>query len=263
MTSVPSGFARGSAAFVWNDRALFIGDRSETSTHAHHAVELSVSLDDLGIDIGLNEQSAFEGVPGAMVRAGSEHRLSIPGPKVAVLYVDPQSTTAASLHAWLGDDDLRPLGNDLVREAREGFISVLRRMEVDIEDVGRLCDAVLERFSAARSAPQLDRRVRQVMDRINAELDSPPSLDALADAVGISASRLRHMFVEQVGLPTSRYVLWMRLRAALVAALEGASMAESAQVAGFSDAAHFTRTCRQMFGLPPTAFAPVDHVSVA
>jgi AraC-like DNA-binding protein len=71
------------------------------------------------------------------------------------------------------------------------------------------------------------------------------------------------MFKEQTGLPMSRYVLWMRLRAALLRALEGATMAESAQDAGFADAAHFTRTCRQMFGLPPTAFTPVDTLFVA
>jgi AraC-like DNA-binding protein len=94
-------------------------------------------------------------------------------------------------------------------------------------------------------------------------LEVPPSLEALAKEIGISASRLRHMFKEQTGLPISRYVLWMRLRTALLHALDGASMTESAQAAGFADAAHFSRTCRQIFGLPPSAFAPVDTVFVA
>ena len=101
------------------------------------------------------------------------------------------------------------------------------------------------------------------MEQLDAQLDAPPGLEALAGQIGISPSRLRHMFKEQAGLPISRYVLWMRLRTALLHALEGASMTESAQAAGFSDAAHFTRTCRQMFGLPPTAFTPVDTVFVA
>ena len=108
----------------------------------------------------------------------------------------------------------------------------------------------------------MDHRVRRAIARIESELEDPPGLEALASELNISSSRLRHMFREQVGLPLSRYVLWMRLRAALLEALEGASMTESAQAAGFSDAAHFTRTCRQMFGLPPTAFTPVDRVFV-
>jgi hypothetical protein len=35
--------------FVCADRALFIGDRSETSLHSHHAIELRIALDDRGI----------------------------------------------------------------------------------------------------------------------------------------------------------------------------------------------------------------------
>jgi len=58
-------------------------------------------------------------------------------------------------------------------------------------------------------------------------------------------------------------MLWMRLRAALTEALATGSMTDAAYAAGFSDSAHFTRTCRTMFGLPPTAFAPVDAVFVA
>lgn len=56
MRSSPDGsetpaLARESAVFVWTDRALFVGDRSETSLHSHHAIELCLALDDLGIDI--------------------------------------------------------------------------------------------------------------------------------------------------------------------------------------------------------------------
>ena len=43
--------ARQSAVFVWTDRALFVGDRSETSLHSHHALELCIALDDRGIDM--------------------------------------------------------------------------------------------------------------------------------------------------------------------------------------------------------------------
>ena len=37
---------------------------------------------------------------------------------------------------------------------------------------------------------------------------------------------------------------------------------EAAFAAGFSDGAHFTRTCQQMFGLPPSEFAPVEAVFI-
>ncbi|MEM7436707.1 MAG: AraC family transcriptional regulator, partial [Myxococcota bacterium] len=204
----------------------------------------------------------FSGVPGAMVRAGAEHRLSIPGPKVAVLYIDAQSAVASSLHQRLGNDVICPLAEEAVSHARAQFLRVLRDRRIDLQGAEQICDGLLEQFAAPIAKPAIDHRVRRVMERIDADLDAPPTLQQFADELGLSPSRLRHMFVEQVGLPMTRYVLWMRLRAALVDALDGATMTASAQAAGFADAAHFTRTCRQMFGLPPSAFAPVDLVLV-
>jgi AraC-like DNA-binding protein len=254
---------RQSAVFVWSDRALFVGDRSETSPHSHHALEICVGLDELGIDMSSPSGLGLRGVPGAMVRAGASHQLAIPGPKVAVLYVDPQSEVAASLQRWLGPDDIRGLPPTLMRDLRYGFRHLLESRDTDLPHAEAACSALIASFIEEAPRPGMHWRVRKVMERVEADLDAAPSLETLAEALGISASRLRHMFKEQTGLPISRYILWMRLRRALLKALEGATMAESAQEAGFSDAAHFTRTCRQMFGLPPTAFAPVENVFVA
>lgn len=254
---------RESAVFVWTDRALFVGDRSETSVHSHHALELCVALDDRGIDMRGPEGPDHAGVPGAVVRAGASHQLAVPGPKVAVLYLDPQSEVAASIERWLGDRALRPLPSAPLRDVRAGFGALLRDAATGLEDAQSVCAMLIGELAAEAPRPSVHWRVRHAMERIDSELGEPPSLDALAREVGVSPSRLRHVFKEQTGLPMRRYVLWMRLRAALLRALEGASMAESAQDAGFADAAHFTRTCRQMFGLPPTAFTPVDRVFVA
>jgi AraC-like DNA-binding protein len=62
-----------------------------------------------------------------------------------------------------------------------------------------------------------------------------------------------HLFFEQMGISCLRYVLWLRLLDAIEAASCGASATEAAQEAGFSDAAHLTRTFRRMFGIPPSA----------
>jgi AraC-like DNA-binding protein len=262
MGSAGTTLARQSAVFVWPDRALFIGDRSETSLHSHHAIELSVALDDLGIDLSAPGGPSLAGVGGAVVRAGAEHRLAIPGPKVAVLYVDPQSDMATSLHEWLGAEDLRALPRDVVGEHRTRLRSLLETTDLGLQEAKAGCSALLACFAQESPRPAVDYRVRRAIVRIDEALDEPPTLEELASELKVSSSHLRHMFREQVGLPLSRYVLWMRLRAGLLQALQGKGMAESAQAAGFSDAAHFTRTCRQMFGLPPTAFAPVDRVFV-
>jgi AraC-like DNA-binding protein len=79
----------------------------------------------------------------------------------------------------------------------------------------------------------------------------PVSLADLAGLGGLSAGRLRHLFVEQTGLPFKTYVLWLRLMKALEVAAAGESLTNAAHAAGFADSAHFSRTFRRMFGIAP------------
>jgi AraC-like DNA-binding protein len=73
--------------------------------------------------------------------------------------------------------------------------------------------------------------------------------------VGLSASRLTHLFTSQVGIPLRRYVLWSRLRIAISRVQAGDDLTDAAHGAGFADSAHLTRTTRDMFGLPPSVLS--------
>ena len=77
------------------------------------------------------------------------------------------------------------------------------------------------------------------------------SLDAVATSVGLSASRFMHLFTASVGVPLRPYVLWLRVQCGARELARGTSVADAAYAAGFSDAAHFTRTFRRMIGATP------------
>jgi AraC-like DNA-binding protein len=103
---------------------------------------------------------------------------------------------------------------------------------------------------------------------VQAALDIMPELvgagavrgAVVAARVDISASRLSHLFTDQVGIPLRRYVLlWLRLRIAMTRVQAGDDLTGAAHGAGFADSAHLTRTCRQMFGLPSSVIS--QHVS--
>jgi AraC-like DNA-binding protein len=64
-----------------------------------------------------------------------------------------------------------------------------------------------------------------------------------------------HAFTESVGVPLRPYILWLRLQRAACDLIHGATATEAAHSAGFSDAAHLTRTFRRMFGVTPTELA--------
>jgi len=247
--------------FIWHDRALFVGDRSETATHSHHALEVSLALDGRGVDVGSPGGPSVTAAGAVMVRADAPHALSIPGPKVAVLYLDPHTPLGKGLTDWLGDAPLREVPAPVVAAAREAFVGLFDRA-AGIDEAAQAMERLLSPLAPDPPRPRLDWRVRRAKEALEARLAEPPKQAELAAELGLSGSRLGHLFSAEVGLPMRRYVLWMRLRAALTEALATGSMTDAALAAGFADAAHFTRTCRRMFGLAPSTFAPVDDVFV-
>ena len=74
----------------------------------------------------------------------------------------------------------------------------------------------------------------------------------LAATIGISTSRLTHVFTTEVGIPLRSYARWLRLLRATEYLSEGVTITEAAHAAGFADAAHFSRAFKAMFGLAPS-----------
>jgi AraC-like DNA-binding protein len=104
-----------------------------------------------------------------------------------------------------------------------------------------------------RRAPSIDPRVKRVLRALPGRLAEAEavSLEAVAASVRLSPSRFLHLFTTSVGVPLRPYVLWLRLQCGARELARGTSVAEAAYTAGFSDAAHFTRTFRRMIGATP------------
>ena len=88
------------------------------------------------------------------------------------------------------------------------------------------------------------------------------SLKTLAGIAGLSPSRFMHAFTESVGVPVRPYILWLRLQRAACDLTDGASVTSAAHRAGFSDAAHLTRTFRRMLGATPSDLAMLTRMSL-
>ncbi|MGV0737957.1 AraC family transcriptional regulator [Mycobacterium syngnathidarum] len=78
-------------------------------------------------------------------------------------------------------------------------------------------------------------------------------LTDVARQVALSPGRLGRLFNDQVGQSIPTYVRWARLRCAVEAVRDGASLTDAAYAAGFTDSAHANRVCHEMFGLSPSA----------
>ena len=79
------------------------------------------------------------------------------------------------------------------------------------------------------------------------------SVDEFAEDVGLSGSRLMHLFQAELGVPFRRLRNWERMRVVARARADGSNLTTACLAAGFADSSHFTRSFRQSFGLPPSA----------
>ncbi len=238
--------------FLWGGRGLYVGPAFATSVHAHHAVQVCIALDGT-FHLRRHATDRWRCYPGAVIASDQPHQLDGLGSVLALLYLDPEGTAARRLAP---------------RSARCRIISIpeatLARVVPALQrwwqgadgdtTPERLADELIDALvSVSDEAVALDPRVAHALELLRAVPERRIKITELAGAVGLSPSRLAHLFRSHTGLAIRRYLLWLRLGDALRELSGSGSLTVAAHAAGFADSAHFTRTFRRMLGLMPSA----------
>ncbi len=110
----------------------------------------------------------------------------------------------------------------------------------------------------------MDPRIRVTLALIEDDFPHEPSLDALAESVRLSPSRLRHLFKNEVGVPFAQYVKSLRMKKAKQL-LETTffSVKEIMYKVGISNEGHFARDFKKAYGLTPLQYRAQFHRSHA
>jgi AraC family transcriptional regulator len=141
------------------------------------------------------------------------------------------------------------------------FVGAVRQDDADVfaceEDALLLLEAVANDLTgASRVEARVSQAQRDRADQVRAlladDLARPWRLDAVARAVNCSPFHLARQFRRATGETMSRYLLRLRLAAALHRIAEGESdLARLAVELGFSHHSHFTARFRSVFGCTP------------
>ena len=95
-------------------------------------------------------------------------------------------------------------------------------------------------------------QLRRLFDLVEANLDQPLTIEALAREAGASSSHLRHWFKQATGTTVHRYVVRRRVERARLLLLQGTlSASEVALQTGFSHQSHMARWMRHELGYTP------------
>ncbi len=249
------GIAGIGRLLLWQGGSLWIGrEAGQSHLHSHHALQLTLALDETDGAFLFRDGPAHDWVAyeAAMVRPHHEHEFDGRGRSLAHVFVEPEATSGRLLIERMAGRGVTgvPLGDvgksvDALRQAwRRGQASDAELVAAARRVVEDICGPVPE--SAALS-PRIAAAVEFISSRIAHDL----SLAQVAAAVNLSPSRLRHLFVEEVGTSYRGYVLWRRILVAVDAMMRGHSWTQAAHEAGFADSAHLSRTFRRTFGISP------------
>lgn len=252
---------------IWRDSAIYIGTSFETHMHSHHAVQCCIALEG-NLQIKWPEVNEWQTATAAIIGSDIAHNIRCPDGPVCLLYLEKKSTCYSTIIDFHSDGtDLytkQPVLLNIIipKEFRQNIEQTLS-LKLNCIGANKIKHDILHLFSGFfQENRHLDQRVSKLLSVLH---DSPSTNyrgQELARKINLSESRMQHLFKEQMGLPIRRYILWMRLRSVLESSLTGENLTDAAHTSGFSDSAHFSRTFKKMFGIPPSVLLNKDaHLS--
>ena len=233
--------------FLWRGGWLMALSSLHNQPHQHVAASLLVGLEK---DIRVTREGRVLCARAVLVPPECQQSLHSDGP-VAILHLDPdepawrslalQQPLSAAHQQWLSDT-LRDLSR--AAQPETGVVTFVQQLR-----------------QLASPSP-LDARIAASCAWLRDAPEPAPTMTRLAQQVGLSESRFRHLFREQMGVTLKRYQLHLKCQRALSLWQSGMNFTELAVLAGFYDQPHLNRTLRAMFDALPSGYARGQTVQV-
>lgn len=236
---------------VWQGGSLWIGrNAGTTDTHVHHAIQISLALRGF-FEVKTPSDAAWTAYRGAVIPCHQHHAYTATDAVVATIFVEPEAAEGRILLDRFGTGAVAGIPAPMAEPATRVLRDTYEQTRDDEPLVAAAWEAVRILTSGARPRTAVDARIIRAIEYIRERLHGPVLQEEIAEAVFLSPSRFRHLFVEETGMAFRPYVLWLRLQRVLEALSMGESLTNAAHAAGFADLAHMSRTFRRMFGVAP------------
>lgn len=227
--------------FLWSDHWQVVGRLMPNRPHRHISASLLVGLDQA---FQLQVDGHWRRTRAAIVSPDVIQALDPGSTSMWIAQMDPDSRHWRSLRHLVGDSGSADLNLD--------HLEMPSVQDSGCEAVERCLEGLLS--NTGRPAEPLDERVSQVCEILRRELPEKLDVSLLAGCVGLSSSRLSHLFRQQTGVPLRRFLLHLKMNRALAFWQPGISVSRLATEAGFYDQPHLVRTARDMFDALPSEY---------
>jgi AraC-like DNA-binding protein len=107
--------------------------------------------------------------------------------------------------------------------------------------------------NAATIDPRNEKAIQKARFLLTHHLETPPSLSELANAVGMSVSKLKMLFPKICGMPPYEYLRKMRMHRAMeLLHQDGMNVTEAAMAVGYSSISYFAKAFHREYAIYPS-----------
>jgi len=228
----------------------FVAHEAQVDVHRHHCFQIAMSLH-AGFSCRLGGRT-YRDMRGFIINQNVPHSCSAQHTSVLIYLVDAESYLGWQLRAILGGEDVAELEPLLTADRQAHYFNPGNRL-LPKERLHALAaeafDQILSHSKAAHNAA-LDSRTADAIALIDARLSETLRLKDIADCMGLTPERARHLFAQDTGVPFSQFLLWKRLKRVIEYTVrDGRSLTDAAIESGFTDQSHFCRIFKRMFGI--------------
>lgn len=227
---------------------VYRGRVGGTDPHRHAAHQ--VLLLTCGSVSVVADGTVFPDVEALVIPSGVRHQLRSTGPGATgvTAWVDPDTSWGWQIRQEVSTDE-----PESWRACAQSLAAEWPLDEADDTNARSLAQylGASTGFASALLHPYVERALATLTSR----LTERTSLSDVAAAVGVSVPHLSRLWRRDLGLSFNAWMRWARLREAARLLAAGANITDAANAAGFADAAHASRVCHEMFGLPPVVLS--------
>ena len=240
--------------FFWADRALYMGPDFESNLHSHYAIQISIGLH-RDIHFRTKSDGPFKQSRFFIIASNSLHQIEQQFQNVVILYLDNKTETANAISAKILKGC--PVVSFPFHHIAELIpdISECLNQKITCRQAKTICDRIIQSLlTGPPKKGSMDKRIHGLLSKLDTFEGDRVSVSEFARSLGLSTSRLCHLFQKQVGFPIRQYYLWRKVIRAITAMEHVSTLTEAAHQSGFSNSSHMNRTFKRMFGIKPSFF---------
>jgi len=199
----------------------------------------------------------------ALIKSNQVHKLKTEDDKCISLFFLPESDFSQTLIEYFNQNDTRieRIFNKKNNALSKKLLSYLTDT-IGSTSANQVVKCIEYEF-ALKNIPikKIDERIQKSLDFIDQNIFV--THQNIKEKVALSESRFIHLFKQEIGIPIKSYLLWKKIYAAVyLFDRKDLSLNDIAYEVGFSDAAHFSRTFMNMFGIQSSQLFHNDQIEI-